>query len=72
MPLDEEGESDFFYDERKNNEGRPEGEFTQFYGELNSLLEEYGKAADERRHSETTHVPLAVSVPPVIRKVFLV
>lgn len=69
MPLDEEGESQFFYDERKKNEGRREGEFRDFYDELNNLLEEYGKAAEERRKTDTAHLPLAVSVPQLIRKV---
>ena len=26
------------------------------------MLEEYGKAAEERRQTETTHIPLAASV----------
>ena len=71
MPLGENGEEDFIYDQRKANEGRPEGDFGQFYAELDKLLEEYGKAAEERRKSSTAHMPLAVSVPQLIRKVLL-
>lgn len=47
MPIDEEDESGFFYDQRKSNEGRPEGNFSEFYKELDGLLEEFGKAAEE-------------------------
>lgn len=72
MPLDEENPSEFFYDQRKFNEGRPEGNFEQFYEELDSLLEEFGKAADDRRHTAVAHIPLAVSVPQLIKKVCLV
>lgn len=70
MPLGEEGEENFIYDQRKTNEGRPEGDFSQFYEELDKLLEEFGKAAEERRKSAVAHMPLAVSVPQLIRKVW--
>lgn len=72
MPLDEENPSEYFYDKRRFNEGRPEGNFDQFYKELDSLLEEFGKAADDRRHSSVAYIPSAVSVPQLIRKVCLV
>ena len=37
------------YDTRKKSSGHPEGDFTNFYKELGGLLEEYGKAAEERQ-----------------------
>lgn len=70
MPLDEEKPSEFFYDQRKSNEGRPEGDFSEFYKELDKIFEEFGKAAHERRHTSVAHIPLAVSVPQLIKKVF--
>ena len=66
IPIDEDDE--FFYDERKANEGRPEGNFSSFYEELDNVLEEFGKAANERRNTQSTHLPLAVSVPNLIKK----
>lgn len=69
MPVDEDEESDIVYDERIKNLGRPESNFNEFYQELDRMLEEYGKAAEERRQTETTHVPLAASVPQLINKV---
>lgn len=48
---------------------RPEKNFHEFYKELDALLEEYGKAVEERRQSQTAHLPVAVSVPSLIRKV---
>ena len=70
FPLDEEGEGgEIVYDKRSENKGRPEKNFQEFYNELNSLLEEFGKAAEDRRKSQATHLPLAVSVPQLIKKV---
>ena len=68
FPFDEEGESGLIYDKRKSN-GRPEINFEAFYKELDILLEEFGKAAEERRHSQTAHLPVAVSVPNLRLKV---
>lgn len=70
MAVGEEGEVDLIYDKRKSNEGRPEGNFELFYNELDKYLEEFGKAAEERRKNSATHMPLAVSVAQLIRKVF--
>ena len=50
FPFNEEGESRLIYDKRKSN-GKPEINFEVFYKELDILLEEFGKAAEERRHS---------------------
>ena len=69
--MGEAGESDLIYDQRKTNQGRPEGNFEEFYKELDNLMEEYGKAAEERRHSLVAHMPLAVSIPQLLRKVWL-
>ena len=68
FPFDEEGESRLIYDKHKSN-GRPEINFEAFYKELDILLEEFGKAAEERRHSQTAHLPVAVSVPNLRLKV---
>ena len=68
FPFDEEEESRLIYDKRKSN-GRPEINFEAFYKELDILLEEFGKAAEERRHSQTAHLPVAVSVPNLRLKV---
>ena len=71
IPFDEEKEAALFYDLRKSNSGRPESDFSLFYKELDALLEEFGKAAEERRHSQTAHLPLAVSVKQLIEKVVI-
>ena len=57
------------YDARKKNSGRPEGDFTNFYKESDGLLEEYGKAAEERRKYQVAHLPLTTSVSQLIKKV---
>ena len=49
------------YDKRKSNR-RPEINFETFYKELDILLEDFGKAAEERHHSQTAHLLVAVSV----------
>ena len=43
--------------------------FEAFYKEFNVLLEEFGKAAEERRHSQTAHLPVVASVPNLRLKV---
>jgi len=63
FPFDEEEEINFFYDQRNTNQGRPTGDFDEFYEELDRILEEFGKAAEDRRKSLTAHLPLAVSTP---------
>ena len=69
VTLDKEEEAEIIYDKRKINSGRPEGNFDTFYKELDQILEEFGKAADERRNSQVVHLPIAVSVPQLISKV---
>jgi len=69
IPLHEAGESDIIYYQRSINKGRPEGDFSDFYKALDELLEEFGKAAEERRNSQSTHLPFAASVPQLIKKV---
>ena len=66
MHLDEGGECEVILDENCSNEGRPEG---NFYQQLDFMLEEYGKAAEERRKKELAHGPVAVSIPQLIKKV---
>ena len=46
-----------------------EGDFTKFYKELDVLLGEHGKAAEERRKYQVAHLPLATSVSQLINKV---
>lgn len=70
LSLDEEGVSSFFYDERKKN-GHIEGNFPDFYEELDRLLEDYGNAGEERRKIATAYLPLTVSVTQLIRKLLL-
>ena len=66
MHLDEGDECEVILDENCSNEGRPEG---NFYQQLDFRLEEYGKAAEERRKKELAHVPVAVSIPQLIKTV---
>ena len=68
FPFDEEEESRLIYDKRKSN-GRPEINFEAFYKELDILLAEFGKAAEEKRHSQTAYLPVAISVPNLRLKV---
>jgi len=49
FPFDEEEEINFFYDQRNTNQGRPTGDFDEFYEELDRILEEFGKAAEESK-----------------------
>ena len=65
IPLDEE--EDFIYDDRVQNEGRPEGDFKVFYEELDKLLGHFVKAAEERRKAELTHFSITVSVQQLIK-----
>ena len=69
IPLDEKKGFELVYDASEKNSGRPEGDFTNFYKELDGLLEEYGKAAEERRKYQVAHLPSATSVSQLIRKV---
>ena len=69
VTLDEEEEAEIIYDKRKINSGRPEGNFDTFYKGLDQILEEFGKAADERRNSQVAHLSIAVSVPQFISKI---
>ena len=68
FPFDEEGESRLIYDKRKSN-GRPEINFEAFYKELDILLKEFGKSAEERRQSQAAYLPVAISVPNLRLKV---
>ena len=69
LPFNEEEGSKLIYDQRKLNPGRLEGDFLIFYSELDTMLEEYGETAEERRCSLVAHMPLAVSVQQLLRKV---
>ena len=69
MPLDKGGKCKAIFDERRNNKGRQEGNFEKFYQELDFMLEEYGKAAEERINKEVVHVPVAISIPQLTKKV---
>ena len=52
----------FFCDERTKNKCRWKGNFADFYEELDPMLENYGKAAEERRKTATAHLSLDVSI----------
>ena len=69
VTLDEEEEAEIIYDKRKINSGRPEGNFDTFYKELDQILEEFSKGANERRNSQVAHLLIAVSVPQLLSKV---
>ena len=69
VTLDEEEEAQIIYDKRKINSGRPEGNFDTFYKELDQILEEFSKGANERRNSQVAHLLIAVSVPQLLSKV---
>ena len=51
LPFDENEEVGFFRNKRRQNQGRTEGHFNEFYNELMSMLKQYGKAAHKRHHS---------------------
>lgn len=70
MPLDEDEENELIFDERENNHGTSKT-FERFYQELDQMLEEFGKSAEERRTTEVAHIPLAVSVPQLLKKVII-
>ena len=53
---------DIMLDLRKLN-GRPKSaHFDEFWAELSRFLEEINPAVDDRRHGETLHMPIAVSI----------
>ncbi len=53
---------DIMLDLRKLN-GKPEStHFDAFWAELSTFLEETNPAVDDRRHGETLHMPVAVSI----------
>ncbi|XP_057317666.1 uncharacterized protein LOC130662758 [Hydractinia symbiolongicarpus] len=65
LPDDGEEKTTIFYDLRGAS-GRSNGEsFKICYNELDSMLED----VEERRHGLAVHMPLAVFVPEMIRKV---
>ena len=45
-----------------NTEFEWESQFDSFWAELSSFLEEINPAVDDRRHGETLHMPIAVSI----------
>ncbi len=69
LPMDGDEAANIIYDQRKLNLGRPKGPFELFYTELDSMLDELSKAAEERPASMGAHLPFAVSVSDLIRKV---
>lgn len=69
MMLDDPDVDILCVDKRTMNPGRPE-QFTEFWAELDKILEEYGKAVDERRHGpDIAHMPIAISIPDLINQV---
>ena len=58
------------YDQRNTSIGRPEKNFSEFYKELDALLEGWGKAIKEHCHSEAAHMPVAVSLINLFKKVY--
>ena len=71
LPDDGREKAQIIYDLRAKNKGNTNESFEIFYTELDAMLEEFGKAAEERRASMAAHLPFAVSVPDMIRKVSL-
>lgn len=71
LPDDGEENAAIFYDLRGASGRSNDESFEIFYNKLDSMLEEFGKAAEERRHGLATHMPFAVSVPEMTRKVIL-
>lgn len=60
---------DLVVDKRQLNAGR-ESQFELFWKEVDVLLEEYGKAVDDRRHGpDVAHLPIAISIPDFIKQV---
>ncbi len=56
-------------DKRELNQGRKE-QFEVFWKGVDSLLEEYGKAVDDRRHGpDVAHMPIAISIHDLINQV---
>ena len=57
------------HDKRQLNAGR-QSQFETFWKQLDVILEEYGKAVDDRRHGpDVAQMPLAISIPDLIRQV---
>ena len=48
------------------------GDFDIFWKELDGLMEDYYKAAQERRNGQSCHLPLAVSVQNLINRVIFI
>ena len=69
LPGDGKERSELVYDHRVKNARPIKERFEEFYLELDEMLEEFGKAAEERRASMFAHLPFAVSVPALIEKV---
>ncbi len=60
---------DLVVDRREINPGRP-SHFEAFWKGVDILLEEYGKAVDDRRHGpDVAHLPIAISISDLIKKV---
>ena len=60
---------DLVVDRRELNPGR-RSHFEAFWKGVDALLEEYGKAVDDRRHGpDVAHLPIAISISDLIKKV---
>ena len=53
---------DFIYDLRQLNDNPGSSKFDVFWEELGLYIEELTPVVDDRRHSETLHVPVAISL----------
>lgn len=69
LPEDRKERSERVYNYRVKNARPIEERFEEFYLELDGMLEEFGKAAEEKQASMVAHVHFAVSVPALIEKV---
>lgn len=59
---------DLVVDKRELNHG--EQKYEEFWKGVDALLEEYGKAVDDRRHGpDVAHLPIAISIPDLMKKV---
>ena len=69
LPEDGKEKSELVYDHRVKNVRPIEERFKEFYLELDGMLKEFGKIAEEKGASIGPHLPFAVSVPALIEKV---
>lgn len=68
LPNDGKEAAEIIYDHRSYSGRKSNEEFTPFYNEFDSMLEEFGKAAEERRNSMVAHLPFCFFCPRYDKK----